>query len=417
MNIFTANQVNQVYVVNSASDITVAKSGDDLYFVHKGTGGKTRSDLIPVSNIMYTKATKAANQRQKLMTAVVTLNSEAKSSSKPIVGQDYIMNLEMQNPIGMSPDNKYMTFGAVHVPTGMTTTQFYAKMVESVNKNVKNALSDYLTVGLAPITVGGITLTVSGTNADIMGDMTIKTAASTAAAAAFSSKTLTISYDSTDGNTAEELQEAINGVTTMPNVTVTVLSVSTLSADNTGVDPASNGIYIAGKESSWIKGLKQQKPIVFTVLPSTVTVTSGTYPNIVKTEVYWGDIIYANGKKITGGEGLEETTDTSNAPAFVEIPNGKLMADYEYFYMGERGDQYRYTGWPNYVPTTYLVKEDEEYDTISIHYFYTGSNHAVQKSEKDITLIIKTDGSSTLSKSIADSINALVTGLIDKSTL
>ena len=93
------------------------------------------------------------------------------------------------------------------------------------------------------------------------------------------------------------------------------------------------------------------------------------------------------------------------------------MADYEYFYMGERGDQYRMVNWPDYIPTKYLVDPTLEYgyDTVAIHYAYTGANHSVQKSEKDITFIVpRAVGDSTpsnlgsLASSILAAINAAV---------
>ena len=66
------------------------------------------------------------------------------------------------------------------------------------------------------------------------------------------------------------------------------------------------------------------------------------------------------------------------------------MADYEYFWHGERGDQYRMMGFPDYVPTTYLVDPSWQYgyDIIAIHYSYIGSNESSQKSEKDISIIV-----------------------------
>ncbi len=68
----------------------------------------------------------------------------------------------------------------------------------------------------------------------------------------------------------------------------------------------------------------------------------------------------------------------------------------EYFYMGERGDQYRNIGWPNVISTKYLVDPTAEYNTIDLHYAYQGSAEDIQKSEKDITLaIVKVDDSLT----------------------
>ena len=67
-------------------------------------------------------------------------------------------------------------------------------------------------------------------------------------------------------------------------------------------------------------------------------------------------------------------------------------------------------GWPDYVPTTYLVKPDYTYgyDTIAIHYAYTGANHAVQKSEKDITFIVPR----VSTDSTASSVGALAASLL-----
>jgi hypothetical protein len=69
------------------------------------------------------------------------------------------------------------------------------------------------------------------------------------------------------------------------------------------------------------------------------------------------------------------------------IGHGEILADLEYFCMGERGDIYRNVGWPNVIPTTYLVDPTKTYDVIDIHYSYTGSNESVQKSEKDLTVL------------------------------
>lgn len=132
-------------------------------------------------------------------------------------------------------------------------------------------------------------------------------------------------------------------------------------------------------EQDWVLGTKQQKGVTFDVLPQEVNViTDG-----ITTNTIWGDV-----KISTDGE----------------IKNGKLMADYEYFHMGERGDQYRMVGFPDYVPTKYLVDPSKEYDTIALHYSYIGSNESAQKSEKDITLIVPTGGV----KALIEKINPLI---------
>ena len=112
-------------------------------------------------------------------------------------------------------------------------------------------------------------------------------------------------------------------------------------------------------EQDWVLGTKPQRPVYFDVLPGTITVEGD--------EVIWGKA---------------ENTDSEET-----VKNGKLIADLEYFCMGERGDQYRGIGWPNVIPTKYMVDPTKEYHTFDIHYAYVGANEAVQKSEKDITIV------------------------------
>lgn len=133
-------------------------------------------------------------------------------------------------------------------------------------------------------------------------------------------------------------------------------------------------------EQDWLLGTKQIKPLNITVVPTEIMVKEGDTLHPVK----WGTVVNSVGAK---------------------IKNGKDMADLEYFHMGERGDQYRMVGFPDYVPTTYLVDPTKEYDTINIHYAYVGSNESCQKSEKDIILIVPA-GKGT---EFAGKINPLIT--------
>lgn len=343
MNIFTANQVNQVYVLkdsstvvanldashqitksNNLGSIGVGKSADgkSIYFKHYGAGGVTRSDLIDIANIIDVKATPAPKMARTLASAKITLNSEALSDSKPVAGQDFVLRIQFQNPVGMSPDNQYWKFGVVHSTASMTASNFYLKLASSIAKNMSREAVQLVKVYVTYSTSSKTEIT---TNSDVSN-------------------------------------------TTTFNQTYT-------------------GVLIEEVEQDWILGVKQQKPTIFTVNPTWVNAGTASAPN----EVVWGDVIYNNGQKTVGGADPYNTIDTSNAPAAAgSVVNSKLMADYEYFYMGERGDQYRMVGFPNYVPTTYLVDPTNAYgyDTVAIHFAYVGANHAVQKSEKDITILV-----------------------------
>lgn len=118
------------------------------------------------------------------------------------------------------------------------------------------------------------------------------------------------------------------------------------------------GVVVTEVEQPWRLGVMAQTPVYFTVQSVPVTVNGD--------ERYWAT--------------LTESTSGS-------IGNGKTIADLEYFCMGERGDQYRQIGWPNNIPTTYLVDPTKTYCVFDIHYAYVGSNESVQKSEKTITIV------------------------------
>ena len=135
----------------------------------------------------------------------------------------------------------------------------------------------------------------------------------------------------------------------------TEVTPTTKVADLTGTY---TGVVITEVEQPWRLGVMAQTPVYFTVQSVPVTVNGD--------ERYWAT--------------LTESTSGS-------IGNGKTIADLEYFCMGERGDMYRQVGWPNNIPTTYLVDPAKAYCVFDIHYAYVGSNESVQKSEKTITIV------------------------------
>lgn len=61
--------------------------------------------------------------------------------------------------------------------------------------------------------------------------------------------------------------------------------------------------------------------------------------------------------------------------------------------MGERGDMYRNVGWPDVIPTKYLVDPEnaDGYDVLEIHYAYKGGGENPQLSEKDIEVVGSAD--------------------------
>lgn len=314
MNIFTANQVNQVYVANAykaISKTTKLTKADTLgtiavgkntvegaiYFQHVGAGGLTRSDLIDVRKILYGKVTPASAMARNLKVATVTLKSDLLSSNKLTTAEDYILRIKFDHVISISPENQYWKYGVVKGVKDMTATNFYKALALSIAKNMSREAVQLVSVYLKT------------SNSEV--EVTPSTAEST----------LTGTY---------------------------------------------TGVVIKEVEQDWILGIKQQRPVSFVVEPTSIKFNDADF--------VWGDVAYSDG---------------------ATIGNGKNMADYEYFYMGERGDQYRMVGWPDYVPTKYLVDPTKTYDTIALHFAYTGANHSVQLSEKDVTILVPTDANIT----------------------
>lgn len=122
-----------------------------------------------------------------------------------------------------------------------------------------------------------------------------------------------------------------------------------------------SGIEITEVEPKWVLGTYPQRPVDFEISVDTIVADGAEGP--------WGKVTIANSDK--------------------SYPNSKKIADFEWFCMGERGDQYKNYGWPNVIPTKYMVDatNTDGYSVMNIHYSYVGANESVQKSEKDIFLV------------------------------
>lgn len=136
-------------------------------------------------------------------------------------------------------------------------------------------------------------------------------------------------------------------------------------------------LVIEEKEQTWIRGIRKKEPVLFDAEPTFITVDG--------TEVQWGE---AKQVKSTTAYG-----------------NGAKIADLEYFCLGERGDQYRMVGFPDYVPTTYLTDATKEYDVLDIHFAFTDDGVNSYRSEKDITFVAEkqdSEANSIINKLIAE---------------
>lgn len=136
------------------------------------------------------------------------------------------------------------------------------------------------------------------------------------------------------------------------------------------------GIILEELPQPWTLGIEEATPVNFEVSFTPIVVDSN--------ERIWGKVV-----KDTEVGGVKSTVvdATKGVKEAGFVHNGQKIADMEYFYMKERGDQYGNIGWPNVVPTKYLVDPSKEYEMINIHYSYIGANEGVQKSEKDLTIV------------------------------
>lgn len=157
-------------------------------------------------------------------------------------------------------------------------------------------------------------------------------------------------------NFSREATQLVKFTLTDNSDTAVPVTVATKAASLTGTYKA---LVIDEVEQDWVLGIKPQEAVYFDVNPGTITVDGD--------DVIWGVV---------------EDTEPEGT-----VKNGKLIADLEHFCMGERGDIYRGVGWPHVVTTKYMVDPSKEYHVLDIHYAYVGSNEAVQKSEKDITIV------------------------------
>lgn len=160
-------------------------------------------------------------------------------------------------------------------------------------------------------------------------------------------------------------------------------AITTTSLETSGfvISESATGI-----KSDWVRGTAQIARASFDVIPTTVY--DGT------DDVVWGTV-----------EVADSTTE--------KINNGYAVADMEYFYLGERGDQYRLKKWPNVIPSQYDADATKEYYILDLHYAYQGTCEDIQKSEKDITFVSTTKADLT---AIGKAINLINPIVYDKST-
>jgi len=137
------------------------------------------------------------------------------------------------------------------------------------------------------------------------------------------------------------------------------------------------GVTITEYPQPWRRGIILQQRVEFAVLP--------------------GEIYNDGDEHVTWGQGYSDGADGVGLLPFEEGDEikywvGRRAADLEWFAMGERGDQYRQIFWPDNIDTAYMVDPTKDYDYLTIHYSFIGSNESSQKSERDLIIIAEEGG-------------------------
>lgn len=384
---FSTNQARQLYVAKElktsnviSTDATgsIAVKSDTaknhLYFEYMGAGGMLRSDLIDIKSIMHAKATDADDLAHELAKYKVVLDPNVNGGS-PVAGQDYLLRITFRNYIGLSEEDQYIKYGMVHAVAGMTTGAFYQELYKSLKKNFSREAKQLLNFSLegaaAKATMTTNTeITVTAVETGVIGN-SIKFAieSNTATNAGFKVTqedgfTIIRASLTAAKRTIKDLKDLVAanpGIAEM--ITVTGTNEKAVQLEATPVALAggdTSGLIVEEAPQEWILGTFPQVPVNFTLMPDSIVVNGD--------DRIWG---------------LVEKQASTNS-----IPDGHKIADLEYFCMGERGDVYRMMGFPNVIRAKYLVDPDLKYNTIDIHYAYVGPNEAVQKSEKDITIVV-----------------------------
>lgn len=177
----------------------------------------------------------------------------------------------------------------------------------------------------------------------------------------------TYEYGSYLAKTGDNAAAVLTGIVASLNKNATANPKRFITASVVG-----STIIIQEIEPQWILGKMQSRPLVFRVITGTVTTSTGD-------NVIWGTVTNTT------------STNTSNT-----VGNGKITADMEYFYYGERADIYRNISWPNSFDNKYIVDPTKQYDFVEICYFYAGDTEDTQRSKKMITLAVPTDSSYTI---------------------
>jgi hypothetical protein len=119
---------------NGACQFVITPDGNEAYLMYKGpsSDGVQRSDIFKKCNVLDVRLTDAADMKHKMKKYEVTLDSSV--SSTAVVGEDYVLNININNYIANGDDSIKVKFGAARAAT-TTASDIYKKLAISIAKN------------------------------------------------------------------------------------------------------------------------------------------------------------------------------------------------------------------------------------------------------------------------------------------
>lgn len=341
------------------------------YIQQVGKGGIVSTGII--ENISRVKKTAYTAMRRPLKKYKISLDSNVNSGA-PIAGQDYIIQFQIKNAFGGGMNDIYLKMGgSVYATTGMSASKFWAAMYKSILLNFKREQNDWFEfdVPQASVTVSNAyTLTAKDGGADgnsleytlsVSGDAESVTVSEGTVAIVLTAAAKTV------GDLIRVLDENDAPISAAPAGNATTSTTLSAVVDATSLSGGADYITIKEKELSWKLGKTSDDGIDVTFVTPVVESDH--------VEVQWAKVD-------------DLTPAVANVSTGEFVGNGKKTADMEYFFHGERGDQYRDSIGDKMIDTEYMVDSTKEYDFFDIHFAYQGSCEDIQKSERDITLVV-----------------------------
>ena len=341
------------------------------YIQQVGKGGIVSTGII--ENISRVKKTAYTAMRRPLKKYKISLDSNVNGGA-PIAGQDYIIQFQIKNAFGGGMNDIYLKMGgSVYATTGMNASKFWAAMYKSILLNFKREQNDWFEfdVPQASVTVSNAyTLTAKDGGTDGNSLKYTLSVSGDAESVTVSGGTVAIvltAANKTVGDLIRVLNENDAPISAAPAGTATTSTTLSAVVDATSLSGGADYITIKEKELSWKLGKTSDDGIDVTFVTPVVESDH--------VEVQWAKVD-------------DLTPAVANVSTGEFVGNGKKTADMEYFFHGERGDQYRDFIGDKMIDTEYMVDSTKEYDFFDIHFAYQGSCEDIQKSERDITLVV-----------------------------